>query len=552
MRALWLVLVAVLAGTVTAQPAAGSASWQPYVLPPPPGGQFSIPAGQPTDLVFTAPNRGLLATAGNSAVKPGLYTYDGASWRQFSTVCGGDLDHGRIIVAGRDDFWTITTPSAPRDVQGPGLALCHYVGGAVVGSYSTDAGVADPYRTILAGACLAPNDCWFGGVGAQDPTGGRVGAFHLHWDGTALTTTYRPSGRAVSDIAAFGGRLFESSYVGAVPRAGDPADLPGPESSPLLLHDIAAGRFVAEDFAIRPAQDVPADGTELLALDAAPGGALLWAVGGQATTGPASAAPQGPPVAALLEGASWTQLPLDASEFAADERFVDVAAVPGSDQAIAAVDASFGYGRTDVRARVARIARDGAVTVESVPASGPPRGAASKVACPATNDCWLATTLGYLFRLTDPADPPRYPQDTDPAFAGTIDFRPNESAEQAVPDLPPVDDSQLFAPPPVEIPPPPPPPAPPVQLPPRRLPALLSKISSRLRAKTLVLEVRFTLARPASVGLVASRKRTVVARVRVRRLKAGRRVLTLKLNRKRYPTKLAFVTNETTTATRPL
>ena len=38
-----------------------------------------------------------------------------------------------------------------------------------------------------------------------------------------------------------------------------------------------------------------------------------------------------------------------------------------------------------------------------------------------------------------------------PRFAGLIDSRPNEAAEQFVPDAAPADDSQLFAPPPFEV-----------------------------------------------------------------------------------------------------
>ena len=60
----------------------------------------------------------------------------------------------------------------------------------------------------------------------------------------------------------------------------------------------------------------------------------------------------------------------------------------------------------------------------------------------------MVTNAGWLFHYSDGTRPAR---DTDPAFAGPITTRPNEAAEQFVPDTAPVDDSQLFAPPPVAI-----------------------------------------------------------------------------------------------------
>ena len=59
----------------------------------------------------------------------------------------------------------------------------------------------------------------------------------------------------------------------------------------------------------------------------------------------------------------------------------------------------------------------------------------------------MVTWAGWLFHYSDGTP---LPDDTDPAFQGTIEFRPNEAAEQFVPDQLPADDSQLFAPPPLE------------------------------------------------------------------------------------------------------
>src|SRR6201999_4531946 len=111
---------------------------------------------------------------------------------------------------------------------------------------------------------------------------------------------------------------------------------------------------------------------------------------------------------------------------------------------------------------------------------------------------WLVTNAGWLFHYTDGTP---LPKDTDPNFAGPITFRPNESAEQFVPDSLPADDSQLFAPPPVavqdtttQVPPPP-----------KTLKALISGIKKpTLKGTTLTL--RFTVARKAKVQLIARRK----------------------------------------------
>lgn len=145
----------------------------------------------------------------------------------------------------------------------------------------------------------------------------------------------------------------------------------------------------------------------------------------------------------------------------------------------------------------------------------------------------MVTRAGWLFRYRDDASPP-LALDTDPAFQGTIEFRPNEAAEQFIPDTPPVDDSQLFAPPELEQ-------DPTAETPPakvRRLPPLLRKVRSDLRG--LALTVSFTVTRRAKVALLAKRGGRTVARTKRRTLAPGRHHLTLRLSRENYPTRLAF------------
>ena len=83
-----------------------------------------------------------------------------------------------------------------------------------------------------------------------------------------------------------------------------------------------------------------------------------------------------------------------------------------------------------------------ATTTTQLPAAGAGRGSAARIACPAANDCWLVTWARLALPLQR-RDPPK--RDTDPNFEATINFRPNESAEQFIPDRSPVDDSLLFA-----------------------------------------------------------------------------------------------------------
>jgi hypothetical protein len=523
-----------VAGCAALAPPAPAADplWRLEQPPPPAGAPFKVPLGAPGDLQFWAPNRGLLSVEGNATIPRGLYRYDGTGWRQLATVCGGPGDTARIAWAGPREFWVISQPSKPR--AGSGLALCRFKDGQVVGSWSTPVEAADPFRQMTAAHCVAADDCWFGGVGGQDPLGERVGSFHLHWDGSDLTTSYGPQGRAVSDIESHAGTLYEATLAGRAPeQRGAAADLAEPEPVARLIHTIAGGAFANDPFEPAPLPGVAADGSELLALDS--DGSDLWAVGGGAASGPAADVPAGvvarPPLAARLVGTAFAEVELTGAAFGAGDRLGDVAALPDSAGALATVVPFADRRSANSKATVARIAPDGATTLTRLPAAGAGRGSAARIACPSTNDCWMVTWAGWLFHYSDGT--PLAP-DTDPAFQTTIEFRPNEAAEQFVPDRPPVDDSQLFAPPPLELNPTAEPP--PARV--RRLPPLLRRVRSKLRGLRLV--VTFTVTRRARVRLIAKRGRRTVARTPRRVFAPGPRRLTLQLSRDRYPTRLAF------------
>lgn len=518
--------------------------WRLEQPSPPEGAPFKVPLGAPGDLQFWRPNRGLLTVEGNATIPRGIFHWDGREWSRLATVCGGPGDTARIAWAGPAEFWVVSEPSLPR--RGSGLALCRFKDGEVVGSWSTRVDDADPFRQMMSATCDGPSDCWFGGVGSQDALGERVGAFHLRWDGSDLRTVYGPQGRGVTDMRFHDGELFEATLVGRSPENVEEAvDLADPEPVPRLLHRLEGPNFVNDPFEPEALEEIPEDGSELLALGG--DGTDLWAVGGGAASSsgpPAEGDPRAEeggvvgrgPLAARLVGDSFEELSLTGDELAPAERFGDVAAIPGTGEALVAVVPFADRRSVNSKATVARIGADGTVATARLPTAGAGRGSAARVACPAADECWMVTRAGWIFRWSDGGALPR---DDHPAFEETIEFRPNEAAEQFIPDALPIDDSELFAPPPLEADPTAEPP--PAKV--RRLPPLLRKVRTRLR-RGLRLVAAFTVTRRARVRLIGKRGRRTVSRSKTRVFAPGRRRLVLRLSRERYPTRLAFRARE--------
>lgn len=518
-------------------PAGASAapSWRLEQPAPPAGAPFKVPLGAPGDLQFWSPTRGILALEGNAVIPRGLMFWNGQDWRRLSTVCGGSADTLRVAWAGPTEFWTVSEPSRPR--VGSGTTLCRYQGGRVVGSFGTLPQSSDPYNLMVAATCRSANDCWFGGPSANDPAGARTGAFRLHWNGSTLTTWYGPQGRGISDLEAHGDVIYESAFAGSRAGSREPVVNRIPEPVPALLRRIGAGAaFSLDPFKPAPLDDVAEDGSELLALDS--DGSQLWGGGGGAASGPSApvdGSVERPPLLVRIAPGSAiaTEItPLaDAGVLGPTDRVGDIAAIPQTDDAMLAL-ASYAERRaTNVKARVGRIdAATGRLEVTRLPASGAGRGAAARIACPAVDQCWMVTTAGWVFHYHDGTP---LPADEDPAFAGVITDRPNEAAAQFIPDTPPVDDSMLFAPPVIEEI------APPVEeVRTRRLAPLMRNLRSKLHGTTL--HISFRLTRRAKIGVVAKRKRKTVARAKQRWLKKGNRTVKVRLDRRRWPTKLDF------------
>jgi len=559
--------------------AEGSPEWrleQPQPPPPPAGIPQETPhpigLGKIGDIEFLAPNRGLLITAGNPpTIPPGVWWYDGASWREISTVCGGT--DGRIAWAGPDEFWTVSDGRPGQAGSEPGKpapladnTLCHFAAPAgkleVVGSYATLAFQPNSYQAMHAAGCISPSDCWFAGD-LLPP--GRRGAFQLHWNGSSLVEEPNPEGRLVESMQGYEGSLYEGVRFA-------PSDLITPEEEerifagePSVLHII--NPIGAQSTFVFPRIGVPHYAPEELpeALDFFHLSADEPALWGAAD--PALPLKSGGEVTIVRDsGGIWSQLlgystdpegknpftKFDASEVKAEparekqnEAASSIAAEPGSESAWLALSSEGNAALGPVApAMVARVSSVGAVserqtlpTSEEVAEGVGPKGAADKVVCPAFNDCWLATTQGWLFHRAQGS----YAEVTDPAYpelGQPITFRPpDQGLPVIVPDAPPPDDSgeRPFTPNEKQVQESAPTPA-------KVTVALLSNVRSRLVHGT-TLELRFRLAVKAHIRLIAKRRRSVVASTSMLTLASGNRKLLLRLDPRRWPTKLELQTH---------
>jgi hypothetical protein len=488
--------------------------------------------GQIGDVEFWAPNRGVLITAGNGGVAAGVFAYDGTGWYRYSTVCGGH--EGRIAWAGPDEFWTISDqPLGQGTGQAPPshISLCHFKDGQVVASYAEPVGLAGSYLEMDAAACNGPNNCWFGGK--RLPGFVNDGAFHLHWDGSSLTaipslTQNQPQiadpGRDVKSLAFYGGGLYEAVQV-------QESDIVPEETEPVLLHTIDPSQ--PNPFAAA-ALKAPIAGVNPRFLEgfrfSGEGGTSLWAVSG--------ASDERGQVTALRKvgGEPFAQLTGVSQEgvFEPGDAVTGLAAEP-SDERVwvgfrgeAEIEGSYS-------ARLTRVHADGTLDEEiRLPTPGEelgPHGAAGPIACPAPEQCWMATERGWLFHLG-----PDLPQDTDPAMHALIDFRPPDDSLPFVPPVElPEDDSgaisqyeyQALE----ELP----------QEEGKRSSVRGRPVLTGLNQKVIgnrLLELTFVLHAKAHVRLIAKYKRAVVASTPRYTMGKGHRSLRLQLDPKRWPTKL--------------
>jgi hypothetical protein len=561
-----MALALVLAGAPSTASAGqdGGASWQfaPAEAPPPPSGaapsKFPTALGKVGDIEFYSPNRGLLITAGNGFVPAGLYAYDGVSWHQLSTVCGAT--DGRIAWAGPDEFWTISDQRLGQlGIDSRGLwdvSLCHFLDGQVVGSDAMPIDQPDSYQPMNAAACDGPDDCWFGGGLGEEGEG----AFHLHWNGSVLSVVYSPQDHAVASMVTADGQIYESvqlepgeSYTGE--NVGSPTLIHTivPSDPENVFHDV----FPIEAGCVAFCPPLPdygtdGDGREVvpytlaglsLSSDWSPSGEgpaspQLWAIAGPDSTRAPTGEGEAHPVALRYIDEEWAQVVPNLASFEAGEDPVGVAADPGEPAAWVTIDSREEVAHVDLLSST----DDGATwTVAERDELGPEqgvgaRGEAGPIACPSAHECWLATTQGWLFHLTDGA---QLAKDTDPFFDGedgVINYRPRDAGvPEELPDQPPEEGS-----PPASILPPAVSTASGTSLTPSA-PKPKEALVTHLHMHVLrgdVLELTFTLTGAAHVRLLASRHGHVVAHTRRETLHKGAHTLELHLNPRSWPTKL--------------
>jgi hypothetical protein len=535
----------------------GTPAWHVEALYPPgledSSTQAPVGLGRIGDIEFWAPNRGVLITAGNGSTIPaGVWAYDGVRWHELSTVCGAS--DGRIAWAGPDDFWTISdgrpgqaaNPSDGTPAPLTDRTLCHFSGKPmhVVSSYASPAFEASSYQEMHAAGCLSESDCWFAGDGLPEP---QAGAFHLHWDGHSLSAEPNPQGHAVEDMGRFGRYLYESVRLAQGDRLTEAETFP-----PLVLRRISPAGYQPTFVPLSTRLPSYSPGELPAALDylhLGADGEGLWAAAGPSLEPPEGSTPAEVTVLHYEDG-TWSQIlgpssdPEGGSPLQQDA-IDSIAPEPGGPNAWLALD-SLSDARSPsplASATVARIAADGGVSeTQTLPAVGEglgPKGAAEKIVCPAHGDCWMVTSQGWLFHLTDGmAGQP----DAESPFTSLIGFRPfDEGLPQVEPDAPPADTSgviEAFQPPPF---------IPIVEktealTSPRAKLALLSHVKTHL-VHRYTLELRFHLAVKARVRLVAKRRRTTVGSTRSSTLAAGNRHLLLPLDPRRWPTKLDLQTH---------
>lgn len=555
-----LALALVLAGVVAAGAYAEEAAWrleQPSPPKSPPGvpeSEIPIGLGKVGDVEFSAPNRGLLITAGNPpTIPPGVWAYNGVDWHEIASVCGAT--DGRIAWAGPGEFWTVSdgrpgqaSESAENINKTPPLednTLCHFAGGRVVASYAHPAFQADSYQAMHAAACLSPSDCWFAGDALEAP---QVGAFQLHWNGGSLEPQpYTAEGHAVEDMRLLGGHIYESVRLAAGDRSSAP--------EPPLVHRIepegVLPTFEAETL---PFFEPTLDFLRLSGAEEA-----LWGAAGPQN--PNETKP--PPVTVVRRNeGSWSELigpshPLGTHVIPEEETLFpegaeyatvsSIAADPGTESAWIALAPQLQ--RSGQPAVLLHVSATGKVIEEATLPSAHEqgegigrKGSAAKISCPATNDCWLSTTQGWLFHLASEKERTLARDENESEyFRGLITFRPEDLGLPQVPaDAPPPDTSGLVEEPPnygsgfAESK------TPPIEA--KITAPLLTRIHSRLVGAT-TLELRFDLAVKARVRLLAERRKKLVASTPMRTLAAGARKLLLRLNRHEWPTKLDLQTH---------
>ncbi len=567
----------------------------------PPASQCALTV---TSMAFRAWNRGLAATTTSEtpASNPyGVWLFNGVTWFPSPGFPGYNVCPGHTVVwAGKLDYWLI---GGPTDLGWS--RLCRFDGATLEWESLELPAATKQRVTVIAGkeerrrpggitsaACLAWNDCWFFG------TYGTV----VHWDGTQLSDA-SPNlslkwlqGEYTAAVARqdpLGDPFGVAVGATAEFHSGESTSEILPEheeAAPPEMQASSGGAFTPVAFT-PPTNPQAGDSyrTDLVAVDFDSAG-QGWVAGNPPgrRVGPFSGhefPPVSPPLAPLsplvpvsTSGASttcsgpprgrftFTPPAFNVAEPPNSFLWSSIAVIPGSSEALAGGSLLPPREGTvqDPNSRpvegepvIAQATCDGETTVTRFRVEDPTykgslpkpplvpadrEGYVSAVAANAANDAWAATTPGrltmdsgvvansepqppHLYRLTDGSKP-------DAPEGDDLEERPLE----------------LNLDPPIlvlEPPPPPPPPPPPATVTKThtvKLPPAIYGVKARLHGKrSLSLYLSFRIRRPVTIGAQALQHGRIVSEARPRRFAGARGLLILKLDRKRWPTKVRFV-----------
>ena len=540
----------------------------------PTGQQAATPIGlgQVGDIEFWAPNRGLLITAGNPpTIPPGVWAYNGVAWHELSTVCGAS--DGRIAWAGPDEFWTISdgrpgqaniegNPAAGRQHavplrRRPGrrlLRLARLPAELLPGD--ARCGVPRSRRLLVRrrpapdrpGRRLSPALGRPLADGRTQPPGARGrGPAQLRRQAVrerahSTTATAQRTGTAHRTVRPAPDRAQRGATPGSsrccpacrsTPKGSSPRRSASCTSAPTNRR--CGGRPT------RPSRrrKAPRQG-QVTVLRYAQGqwSQLLGPTTEPEGHNPSPPKPKKAPTAAgptKWSARSPSEPPSEAEQARGERKRLAGAQLPAnSGERTAGVRAPGARGRR----------RDDRRTSDRCPPTRKrcegvgPKGAASKIACPAPDDCWMATSQGWLFHLAAAQTNGACPKTpTRPSPGSSPTARRTPASHRCRPTRHRKTTPGLTEGPPA------------VWHPHRRslratgearvAGAAVLRHSHPARARH-TLELSFRLAVQARVRLLAKRHKRVVASTPMRTLAAGNRTLLLRLDRTLWPTNLAL------------
>jgi hypothetical protein len=544
-----------------------------------------------TSLAFRAWNRGLAATTsqGGPASAPGVWIYNGTYWYPSPTFPGAKKCPGNTIVwAGKLDYWLVGPGEGGE--EGKWANLCRFEGKNDLEweQFQLPSAAREHIGRrpggITSAACYAWNDCWFFG------TYGTA----LHWNGKTLAdasegpvqSLLQGEFTAAATHVGPAGEQFGAAVSATAERSSNGPLTTQRGAPPAQLFGSSGGAFAPLPF-VATTSEQPADPyrTDLVAvgLDASGQG---WVAGNpaglrleEARNGPsvegglvqapfdrpfspptpqpsplipvstlgASPTCPGPPPTRLTYTPEYHRI-----TSAGAQLWSSIAVLP-SDEALAGGKmwgATEGAQPPAGEPVIARANCEGATTLTRFTegSSGPsdPAGDITALAAGTANEAWAASSEGrigeatdstlelpHFYRLTN-GEPPEGPEENEE------EPQRHHEEEEGVEEEPPV----VFEPPPA---------LPPVEATPQvtrtrtTLPPPIYDVKTRLRTTRrqaqvyLRLYITFNVRRPVTIGAKALRDGRVVSEARPRRFAGHSGQLILSLNRKHWPTKVAFI-----------